>query len=223
MPLRPARLTLLCLALTGSAFAGTTIDLAAEASRPAANDRARATVFAEVTGTAPGDAAKRVNALVADAIATAKGYPQVKAQTAGTHTYPVHAKGGRIESWRIRSEIALESGDMAALSELVGKLQTTLGVSGIALFPSPETRQKADREATLDAIAAFRARAQLAADALGKPYRIKHLSLGSHGQRPPMPILRAAPMAAMEAAPMPMEAGESQVTASVSGQIELAD
>jgi predicted secreted protein len=223
MLFRLARPLLLCLALSGNAIAGTTVDLSAEASRPAANDRARAIVFAEVAGSAPGDAAKRVNALVADAIATARSYPQVKVQTAGTHTYPVHAKGGRIEAWRMRSEIALESGDMAALSELVGKLQTTLGVSGISLFPSPETRQKAEREAMLDAIAAFRARAQLAADALGKPYRIKHLSLGSHGQRPPMPMLRAAPMAAMEAAPMPVEAGETQVTATVGGQIEVGD
>lgn len=83
--------------------------------------------------------------------------------------------------------------------------------------------KKAQSEATLEAIAAFRARAKLVADALGKPYRIKHLSLGGQQYRPPVPMMRAAPMAAMEAAPMPMEAGESQVTATVSGQIELVD
>lgn len=221
---RLVRLPVFCLALAGGAVADVTVDLSAEASRSAANDLARATVFAEVVGTAPGEAAKRANALIADALAAAKAYPRVRTQTAGTHAYPIYAKsGGRIESWRMRSEIALESGDVAALSELLGKLQGTLGVSGVTLLPSPETRRKAENEATLDAIAAFRARAQLAADALGKPYRIKHLSLGSQGQRPPMPFLRAAPMAAMEAASMPLEAGESQVTATVSGQIELDD
>ncbi|MDX9707792.1 MAG: SIMPL domain-containing protein, partial [Azospira sp.] len=135
----------LCLAMIGSASAGTTIDLAAEASRPAANDLARATVFAEAVGSAPGEAAKRVNALVADALATAKGYAPVKTQSAGTHTYPVRAReGNRIESWRMRSEIALESTDIAALSELLGKLQTKLGVSDVSLMPSPQTREKAE-------------------------------------------------------------------------------
>lgn len=224
MVLRLARPLLLCLALTGHAAAGTTVDLSAEASRPAANDLARATVFAEITSPTAGEAAKRANALMAEALGTAKGYPRVAAQTAGTHTYPIYAKGGsRIEAWRIRSEIALESTDTAALSDLLGRLQANLGVSGITLSPSPETRRQAENDAYLDAIAAFKARAALAADALGKPYRIKHLSLGGQSFRPPTPVLRAAPMAAMEAAPMPVEAGESQITARVSGQIELAD
>ncbi|MBI2307699.1 MAG: SIMPL domain-containing protein [Rhodocyclales bacterium] len=215
---------LLFLVGTQAALAATTIDLAAEASRPAANDLARATVFAEATSPSAGESAKRVNALIADALAATKGHPRVKAKTAGTQTYPVYSKGGgRIEAWRMRSEIALESGDTTALSELLGKLQTTLGVSGINLAPSPETRKKVENEALLDAIAAFRERAKLAADALGKPYRIKHLTLGSQSYRPPVPMMRAAPMAAMEAMPMPVEAGESQVTVTVSGQIELSD
>lgn len=215
----------LSLFLLGNAVAGTTIDLSAEANRPAANDLARATVFAEITSPAAGESAKKVNALIAEAVATAKTYPKIRVQTAGTHTYPVYAKGGgRIEAWRMRSDITLETADTAALSELLGKLQASLGVSGITLAPSPETRRKAENEALLDAIAAFKARAKLAADALGKPYRIKQMSLGGQSYRPPSPLMRAAPMAAMEAAaPMPVEAGESQVSATVSGQIELAD
>ncbi|MFA7293004.1 MAG: SIMPL domain-containing protein [Rhodocyclaceae bacterium] len=218
----------LLAALTFSAQAAspsltTTIDLSAEASRPAANDLARATVFAEATSTSPGEAAKKVNPLVAEAIDTAKTYARIKVQTAATHTYPVYAKGGKIEAWRMRSEIALESTDTAALSELLGKLQANMGVSGVTLNPSPETRKKAESEATLEAIAAFKGRAKLVADALGKPYRIKHLAIGGQQYRPPAPMLRAAPMAAMEAAPMPIEAGESLITTSVSGQIELLD
>lgn len=214
----------LCCGPFSSAVAGTTIDLAADASRPAANDLARATVFAEATSPTPGDSAKRVNALITEALGTAKGYPRVKAQTAGTHTYPVYGKGGgKIEGWRMRSEIALESGDTAALAELLGKLQASLGVAGVTLTPSPETRKKAENEALLDAIAAFKARAKLAADALGKPYRIKHLALGGQSSRPPLPLMRATSMAAMDAAPMPIEAGESQITATVSGQVELSD
>lgn len=218
------KIVVAALFVVDAAFAATTVDLSAEASRPAPNDLARATLFAEASGSAPAEAARRVNALMSEAIATTKGQSKVKVQTTGTHTYPIYAKGGRIESWRMRSEMVLESPDTSALSELVGKLQTTLGVSGVSLSPSPETRKKAESEATLEAIAAFRANAKLVADTFGKPYRIKHLSVGSQGFQPPMPKYRAAPMAAaMEGAPMPMEAGESQVSVSVSGQIEIAD
>ncbi len=54
--------------LAAPAAGGTSVDLSAEASRPAANDLARATVFAEASGAAPGELAKRVNGLVADAL-----------------------------------------------------------------------------------------------------------------------------------------------------------
>lgn len=227
LPTRPRNTvfySLLAMTLAGAANAApVTIDLSAEASRPAINDLARATLFAEATSAAPGDTANRVNTLIAEALKTVRGNPRVKVQSGGSHTYPVYAKGGRIESWRMRSELVLESTDTTALSDLVGRLQATLGIAGVSLMPSPETRAKAENEATLAAIAAFRARAQRVADALGKPYRIRHLSLGGNSYRPPTPMLRAAPMAAMEAAPMPVEAGESQVTASVSGQIELGE
>lgn len=205
------------------ALAGTTIDLSAEAARPAANDQVRATVFAEASGATPVELARRINAQIADSLTLARGYGSVRTQSGGTHTYPVYTKGNRIESWRMRSELTLESGDTAAMAELLGKLQGSLAVGNVAMLPSPETRRKAENEAMTEALAAFRARAKLLADAMGKPYRIKHLSVGTSGQMP-VPKFRAAAMSmAAEASPMPMEGGESQVSANVSGQIELAD
>lgn len=205
------------------ALAVTTIDLSAEAARPAANDQVRATVFAEASGATPAELARRINAQIADSLTLARGYGSVRTQSGGTHTYPVYTKGNRIESWRMRSELTLESGDTAAMAELLGKLQGSLAVGNVAMLPSPETRRKAENEAMTEALAAFRARAKLLADAMGKPYRIKHLSVGTSGQMP-VPKFRAAAMSmAAEASPMPMEGGESQVSANVSGQIELAD
>ena len=121
----------------------------------------------------------------------------------------------------MRSELSLESGDTAAMSELLGKLQTSLGVSRLVVQPSPETRKKAENEAMLDALTAFKARAKVVADALGKSYQLKHLSVNTGG-RIAEPMFRMAAKSAMsDAAPMPIEAGESQVTANVSGQVEL--
>lgn len=215
-------LPVLALIFAIPAFAAPMIvDLSAEASRPAVNDLVHVTVSAEATGTTPGELSRQVNNLIADALKTARAYPGVKTQSGGTSTYPIYSKGGKIEAWSMRSELSLESGDSAALSELLGKLQTSLAVSNLVLQPSPETRKKAENEAMLDAITAFKARAGVIADALGKPYRIKQLSVNTSG-RFVQPMFRAAAKAmAADAAPMPMEAGESQVSATVSGQIEL--
>ena len=197
------------------------VELSAEASRPAVNDLVRATAFAEAAGTTPGDLSRQINQQIAEALKTAKAYPAVKTQSGGTTTYPVYAKSGKIESWRMRSELSLESGDAASVSELLGKLQASLGVSNLQLQPSAETRKKVESEAMIDAIAAFKGRAKVIADALGMSYRIKQLSVSTSG-RVVQPMFRgAAKTMAMEAAPMPVEAGESQVSASVSGQIEV--
>lgn len=211
-------------ALAESARAqGVVIDLSAEASRAAANDMARATAYVEAGDAAPAELAKRVNGAIAAALQTAKNYPAVKTRSGATHTYPNYGKDGRITGWRMRSELLLESGDMAALSELIGKFQANLAVGNLMLMPAPETRRKAEDDAMLDAIAVFQAKAKLAAGALDKPYRVRRLSIAQVGQPPVIPIMRSARMAAAEAAPAPIEAGESSVSVTVSGQIELPD
>lgn len=199
-----------------------TIELSAEANRTAANDLARATVYAEAADTAPGDLARKVNGAIAQALATSKAFTSVKTQSGGSRTWPSYDKAGKINGWHMRSELQLESRDMAALSELLGKLQTSLAVSQIALMPAPETRKKAEDGAMLDAIAAFQARARLVAESLHKPWRLKelHINTGAGPRQNFFPMVRAAAMAADA---MPVEAGDSQVTASVTGQIELAD
>ena len=223
-PLPPAARTLVLLAWTLSApgwAAPMIVELSAEASRPAVNDLVRATAFAEANGTTPGELSRQINQQIAEALKTAKAYPAVRTQSSGTTTYPVYAKGGKIESWRMRSELALESGDTAAVSELLGKLQASLGVSNLQLQPSAETRRKVESEAMIDAIAAFKGRAKVIADALGMGYRIKQLTVSTSG-RIVQPLYRGvAKTMAMDAAPMPVEAGESQVSATVSGQIEV--
>ena len=215
-------LPLFSLLLSLPVFAATTvIELSSEASLPAINDLVRATVSAEASGATPGELSKQVNGLIAEALKTAKATPGVKTQSGGTSTYPIYSKGGKIESWRMRSDLSLESGNIAALSELLGKLQTSLTVSSLVLQPSPETRKKVENEAMLDAINAFKARAKVIADAMGKPYRIKQLAVNTSG-RYVQPMMRTvAKSMVSDAAPMPMEAGESQVSATVSGQIEL--
>ena len=122
----------------------------------------------------------------------------------------------------MRSDLSLESTNIAALSELLGKLQGSLTVSSVVLQPSPETRKKVENAAMLEALGAFKARAKVISEAMGKPYRIKQLTVNTSGRYVEPMVVRAAAKSMMaDAAPMPMEAGETQVSATVSGQIEL--
>ncbi|MGB4914292.1 MAG: SIMPL domain-containing protein [Candidatus Dechloromonas phosphoritropha] len=224
--MRKACLVLLTGALLcTTAGAATTVDLTAEASRPAANDMVRATVFAEASGNNPAELARRVNQDIAEGLKVIKAKPGITVKSGRQSTFPVYGQNQKIDSWRIHSELILESRDVAAVSELLGQLQQMrLAVSGVNQLPTPETRRKVEDEATRDAIAAFRQRAAVVAEVLGKPYVIRHLSVQQSGQMPPMPMLRASrAMAAEAAAPIPLEAGESLVTTTVSGQIEVAD
>ncbi len=210
--------------IAGGALAGTTVDLTAEASLPAANDMVRATVYAEASGSNPAELARRVNQEIAEGLKTIKGKTGVSVKSGRQSTFPVYAQNQKIESWRMHSELVLESRDAAAVSELLGQLQQMrLAIGSVSQLPAPETRRKVEDEATRDAIGAFRQRAAVVADVLGKPYKIRHLSIQQSGQIPPMPVMRASRAMAAEAAPPPLEAGESLVTTTVSGQIELAD
>src|SRR5512139_2681217 len=157
---------------------GTLIDLSVAAAKPALNDLGRATIYVEASGGNPAELAKRVNTAIAAALETAKTYDKVKTRSGNTHTYPNYSKEGRISGWRIRSELLLESRAMMDLSELLGKLQEGgLVIGQIVLLPAPETEKKAEDEATLEAIAAFEAKAKLIADALKKTYRIRQMNI----------------------------------------------
>ena len=207
------------------AQAGTLVDLSAEASRPAPNDEIHAMVYAEATGNNPAELAKRINQALTEALKAARGQPGISAKTGSQSTYPLYGQNQRIENWRMRAELQLESRDSGALSEMLGRLQQMkLAVGHVSQQVSAESRRLAEDSATQDAIRAFEARAKVIAGVFGKGYRIKQISVQQHGGPPPMPMLRARGAAMMaETAPVPIEAGESLVTTSISGQIELAD
>lgn len=205
---------------------GTRIEFSAQAQRTAPNDMGYATAFVEIAGPQLKDIALRTNSAMATALATAKGFPTVSARTGTSRTTPIYAKTKNgvtaIESWRVRSELALESRDSAALGELLGQLQTNgIAVSDVNFMPAPETRRKVEDDAALDAIKVFREKAARYAGALKRPYKIRTLNIHSSGGVQPM--VRGAALMASDASVLPVEPGESQVVVNVNGQIELAE
>lgn len=203
-----------------------TADISVEASRSAPNDQFRAQVYYETTEVSPGELARKVNSVISQALQTARSYPAVKVRTGGNMTYPVYGKNIRnIEAWRMRSTLALEANDSAALSELLGKLQQSMVIGGLNAAPSAETWKKIEDQAIGDALTAFEARARLVAASLNKKWKIKHVSVNTGGiqQKTIMPLARSASVMAAEAAPAPIEAGDSTISVSVNGQIELLE
>ena len=203
---------------------GTLIDFRVDIQKTVTNDLMRATVYTETTAATPDEVARKVKATMAEALVIAKSQTGVTVKSGSTNTYPVYAKGGRtIDNWRMRSELLLESRDTGTLSALVGKLQSHLAVGNLQYLPAPETRRKMEDDATQEALEAFRSKAERIAAAMKKTYRIRQMNIGSSGQfAPPRLAYRAAALSA-EAAPMPVEAGETTLTIDISGQIELSE
>lgn len=203
-----------------SAAGGTRVDFRVEVQRKVPNDLGRAVLYVELAGADAAELARRVKERLAEALATAKALRGIAVKSGGTNTWPVYAKGGgAIESWRMRSELVLESADATALSDAVGRLQKTMAVARIGFQPAPETRRAAEDEAEIEAIRRFRDKAGRVAAAFKQDYRIRRMNLGAAGGVMPMQALRAT---AGDAA-MPLEAGDTTLSVSVDGEIELTE
>lgn len=205
---------------------GARIEFNAQAQRTAPNDMGYATAFVELSGPNLAEIAQRANIAMGEAILLAKARPTVTSRTGTSRTTPIYAKGKNgvttIESWRVRSELSLETRDAAALGELLGQLQTAgIAVSDVNFAPSPESRRKAEDDAAIDAIKVFREKAARYAGALKKPYHIRQLDINSSGGIQPM--VRGAAMMAADANMLPVEPGESNVVVTIRGQIELIE
>ncbi len=222
--LRAGMLAAMLVWCAGSAMAEPMVTFSAEASQSAVNDLALATVRVESSGPVLKAQSKKVNEQLEAAWRLIRSVPAVKAKTGNTSTHPIYGKSslGRVETWSVSSSIELQTGDIAALSDLIGKLQDAgFGVVNTRMVPSPETRAKAVDVATLDAIAAFQARARTIAGAFKKPYKIKEMNVSSNDVGIHPVASRAVFSEKLES--MPIQAGESLITVYVSGKIELAE
>jgi predicted secreted protein len=147
---------------------------------------------------------------------------QVDVRTGNFAMYPRHGQKGTITGWQGTAELAIEGRDIAAISQMAGRI-STLTVARVGYGLSKEAREKAEGEATAQAIARYRAKADEAARLFGySGYVIREVNISANEPAPPMPMLRGQAMAmAAESAPLPVEPGQGSVTVSVGGTIQL--
>jgi predicted secreted protein len=155
----------------------------------------------------------------------AKEYTNVRVRSGNNQTLPVYSKANQLQGWRGRGEIRLESKDFEAASALIGKLQSAMQLSGIQFTVAPESRRAVENELITEAIARFKARAEIVKAALGgRGYKLQNLNVGSVHALPPQPYMAMArAQAAPEAVPPNLEAGVSLVTVNANGSIEILE
>ena len=203
------------------------VSLRAEVSKEVPRDLMVVTLYSEAQNTDPGKLAKQITETMNRAVQQSRQVKDVKISQGSRNSYPVYdSKGQKITGWRERAELRLESENFPAVSQLTADLLQELKMGGMDFSIAPATRKASEDALLKDAVDAFKARAQLATEALGgKGYKVVSLNLNSSGY--PRPYLRSAPMAmkamgADEAAPAPdIEAGTSEVSMNADGLIEV--
>lgn len=199
-----------------------TVELQAEASREIANDTLNAVLYAEANDANPAALADTLNRAANEALRLAADVKTVRARSGSSNSYPVYDRNQRLTGWRGRAEIRLDSRDFRAASALIAKLQSQMQLSSISFSASQDTRKSTENELIVEAVKAFRARADIARQALGgRSYKLRRIAIHTAGSAPPpRPMMRMAAASAEVAAPQ-FEGGLSTVTVSVSGTVEV--
>jgi predicted secreted protein len=220
------------LALTGTALAAdpapryNTIELQADAQREVANDTLNASLFVELNDANPAALANAINKAANEALRVGRDYRSVRVRSGSNQTYPLYTKAKLLQGWRGRAEIRLESKDFEAASGLIGKLQAGMQLGSLSFSVSPEARRQAENELIVEAIGAFKARAEIVRGALaGRGYKVQRLNVNS-GHSAPSPrfaMARVLAAGAPDVAAPDLEGGESLVTVTVGGAIEILD
>jgi len=200
------------------------INVTASATSALPNDRMHAWLRVEVDNADPVAAANDVNTRMGKALARAKAVKGVDASTTAYSSYQVSQRNQPVK-WRVSQTLQLESADFAALSSLVSKIQGEDGLvlSGMSFSVSIAARRAAEDALTQQAIKAWQARAQNAAQGFGvSSWRPGHVTIQTTDAVRPQPMMRmAAADAVAQSAPVATEAGTSDISVTVSGEAIL--
>jgi predicted secreted protein len=220
-------LGLLCAVASRPAHADDTIlKLSETATVMVAPDELAASMRAEAIAPTAQEAQKRVNELMAGAIAAAKKITGIVVSTGSYNVWRIVASPtDRNERWQSGQSLNLTGKDAEAMLKLVGDLQQMgLVQSNLLWRLSRDSERKARQDATRQALSTLRARADDAAEILGLRFEsFREVRLDSVAPPPILPRLQMAARATMAApAPPPnAEAEDMPVTASAEADVVL--
>lgn len=226
-----------CLSLMGSqvAFAQDShshepqydvYQLSASAEIEVPNDLMTVTLVAQATGSDAAALANKINASMGWAVSKLKPYTAIDTRTLDYQTQPQYERNGsRIKGWIASQSIRLETDDFEQAGKAIQMLQERLQVQGMRMSAKPATRKRAEDELMNKALNAFKERALLVQTNMGAPaYRIMNLSINTSGaghQYSRGENYRGVEAKMSVASAPAIQAGTSQVTVQVNGQIQL--
>ncbi len=187
---------------------GTVIQAEGEAQAKVANDLLSIELTLEKESALTPQLHEEMQQQAAKALDQAKKHPGVEVKTSGYSVYPIYDRG-RI----VRQHATYRLSLAAALQPFQ--------VGNLVFSVSPERGKATEKSLLEEAIADLRDNIGIAANSLGaKSIRITHITIGSrqdHFAPQPQMMREAMDMAATAPAPVTAEAGESQVSVTVSG------
>lgn len=167
--------------------------------------------------------ADKVNADMQWALQQLRAQSAIDRKTENYTTYPKYEQQ-RVVGWHSSQTLTLSGDDFDAIKNAVQILQSKLQVRGMAFQPKDETRKKVEDELINQALDNLKHRAAIVQANMGAAgYRIMQININTGGGRQgrmQQDMMTMARSASVENAPA-IEGGDSKISVSVSGQIQL--
>lgn len=200
------------------------VQLSASASQEAVQDQVELVLAVQQDGAEAAAVQRRLQQVLGPALERARAEVspgQVEVSTGNFQVNPRYDNEGRIRGWVGRAELMLSGRDLARLSALAGQL-SGLQVTQVRWSLSPALRQATQEKVQAQAVQRFRAKAQALAQQFGfREYLLREVQVSDDdAPRAPYPVAARAALA-MDAQPVPLEAGRGNVSVTVSGKVQL--
>ena len=186
------------------------------------NDEVNASLSKQVQAKDPKTLANQLNNAINHALLIAKRYPNVQVATGRQQTYPQYDKNDKIIGWTGQSSISLTSKDIEATSQLIAELQDSLVIDYLNFGVSDAKRDALEQQLMTQVSKAFQTQANNLASSWGASgYRVISVNLNSGSNYYRQPVSLSAPMVTESASAQNFESGNSTISVTANGTIEL--
>lgn len=201
------------------------VSLAASATVQVPQDELTLTLSTQREGANAQEVQSQLKSALDAALTLAKRQAQSPLMSVSTGRFglsPRHDRNGKLVGWQGSAELVLQGRDFVRISQTAGQLQT-MSVASVNFDLSSQLRQEAQAQAQSQAIEQFQKSASEISKSFGfGGYTLGEINVNANQIGPVRPYMMAASAKSMaEDAPVPMEAGLSNVSVNVSGSVQL--